>query len=77
MFILGEYTVCALVVFMLGAMLLLACGIGYLLRAAGLMSARALQALAHQTRTLRANRLYRRDILCSEAERNGIANCPS
>jgi hypothetical protein len=46
MFILREFAACALLALLLTALLLVACGIGYLLRAMGIMLMRMFQEVA-------------------------------
>ncbi len=79
MFIIRQYAACVLLVFMLAALLLAACGIGCLLPATGNMFARAFQAVACRTPTLQrgATRFSTRNVMAVAAEPRAIADGPS
>jgi hypothetical protein len=78
MFILSEYVLCVLVVLMLGVLLLVACGIGYILKATGIVLIRALRGLANsapaQKRVVMG---FNTNVAYARAEPPVIAECPS
>jgi len=79
MFLLSEYAACVLVVFMLAAVLLAACGIVYLLKATGSVLLRALRRMAYGTPALKrvAMRFNNSNVAYTVAEPGVIADCPS
>jgi len=78
MFIIREYAACALLALMLVALLLVACGMGYLLKVTGIMFLRTLQSGAYRRVRLRrvATRLSSRNVICAGAEPSVIAGSP-
>ena len=77
-FIIREYAACALMALMLAALLLVACGMGYLLKVTGIMFLRTLQSVAHRKVSLKrvATRLSSRNVICAGAEPSVIAGSP-
>jgi len=78
MFIIREYAACALLALMLVALLLVACGMGYLLKVTGIMFLRTLQSGAYLRVSLRrvATRLSSGNVICAGAEPSVIAGSP-
>jgi hypothetical protein len=79
MFISREYAACVLVVFILAALLLVARGIGGLLKATGIIFVWVLPAVAYRMPTLKrmAMRFSSRNVICTGAEPTMIADCAS
>jgi len=90
MFIIREYAACVLVVSLLAIFILVAYGIGYLLKAIGTISVRAFRAVARrpihaesngnelQSMWKRVGMSFRRgSLICTRTEPNVIADCPS
>ena len=79
MFIIREYGACVLVVLLLAVFVLVACGIGYLVKAIGTILVRALHAVARHPsmRPRVAISFRRRSLICTGTEPTIIADCPS
>lgn len=76
MFIIREYAACVLMALMLAALLLVAGGMGYLLKVAGIMFLRTLRTVPYRTATVKrlAMRFSGRRAICTGAEPSAIAD---
>ena len=76
MFMIREYAACVLMAIMLAALLLVAGGIGYLLKVTGIMFLRTLQAVPSHTVSLKrmATRFYSRKTNCTVPEPSAMAD---
>lgn len=79
MFIIREYGACVLVVLLLAALVLVVCGIGYLLKVIGTILVRVLQAVARRPsmRKVVAMSFRRRSLIRIGTEPNVIEDYPS
>jgi hypothetical protein len=78
MYIIREYAACALMALLVGAVVLVTCGIGYLLKITVVMVVRAIQEIAYRAPTLKQAtiRLSNSNVICIGVEPIVVADCP-
>jgi len=78
MYIIRECAACVLVAVLMGIVVIVICGIGYLLKVTGAMVVRAIQAIAYRAPTLKraTMRLSNSSGICIGVEPIVVADCP-
>lgn len=74
-----EYAACVLMALIVGAMFLVVCGIGYLLKVTAGVVVRAIQGIAYRAPTLKRSTisLSKSSVICIGVEPIVVADCPS